>query len=181
MTQSTLEVAKKIVRKLRNAGYQAYFVGGSVRDMLLGRPIEEVDIATNASPTIVTTIFPDTLSIGAAFGIIAVKENGQLFEVATFRSDEDYEDGRHPNRVVFASMKDDAIRRDFTINGMYYDPFEEKLFDLVEGRADLERKIIRAIGHPKQRFLEDKLRILRAIRFAATLGFALDPQDFFLS
>lgn len=144
--------------------------------MLLGRPIEEVDIATNASPTIVTTIFPDTLSIGAAFGIIAVKENGQLFEVATFRSDEDYEDGRHPNRVVFASMKDDAIRRDFTINGMYYDPFEEKLFDLVEGRADLERKIIRAIGHPKQRFLEDKLRILRAIRFAATLGFALDPQ-----
>lgn len=176
MTQSTLEVAKKIVRKLRNAGYQAYFVGGSVRDMLLGRPIEEVDIATNASPTIITTIFPDTLSIGAAFGIIAVKENGQLFEVATFRSDEDYEDGRHPNRVVFASMKDDAIRRDFTINGMYYDPFEEKLFDLVEGRADLERKIIRAIGHPKQRFLEDKLRILRAIRFAATLGFALDPQ-----
>jgi tRNA nucleotidyltransferase/poly(A) polymerase len=176
MTQSTLETAKKIVQKLRNAGYQAYFVGGSVRDMLLDRPIEEVDIATNASPTIVTTIFPDTLSIGAAFGIIAVKENGQLFEVATFRSDEDYADGRHPNRVIFASMKDDAIRRDFTINGMYYDPFEEKLFDLVEGRADLERKVVRAIGHPKQRFLEDKLRILRAIRFAATLGFSLDPK-----
>lgn len=176
MTQSVLATAKRIVQKLRNAGYQAYFVGGSVRDMLLERPIEEVDIATNASPTIVTTIFPDTLSIGAAFGIIAVKENGQLFEVATFRCDEDYEDGRHPNRIVFASMKDDAIRRDFTINGMYYDPFEEKLFDLVEGQTDLKRKVIRAIGHPKQRFLEDKLRILRAIRFAATLGFSLDPQ-----
>ena len=172
MTQTVLATAKRIVQKLRNAGYQAYFVGGSVRDMLLERPIEEVDIATNASPTIVTTIFPDTLSIGAAFGIIAVKENGQLFEVATFRCDEDYEDGRHPNRIVFTSMKDDAIRRDFTINGMYYDPFEEKLFDLVEGQTYLKRMFFGAIGHPGQRCGEYKRRILRAVRFAGALGFS---------
>ncbi|WP_348663300.1 CCA tRNA nucleotidyltransferase [Chlamydia vaughanii] len=175
MTTIALEAAKKILTKLRNAGYQAYFVGGCVRDMLMGKPIEDIDIATNAPPVIVSTIFPDTLALGAAFGIIVVKESDRLFEVATFRSDENYEDGRHPERVVFSSMKEDALRRDFTINGMYYDPFEDKLFDLVEGRRDIEKGIIRAIGHPKLRFSEDKLRILRAIRFSASLGFSLDP------
>lgn len=175
MTTIALEAAKKILLKLRNAGYQAYFVGGCVRDMLMGKPIEEIDIATSAPPVIVSTIFPDTLALGAAFGIIVVKENNRLFEVATFRSDENYQDGRHPERVIFSSMKEDALRRDFTINGMYYDPFEEKLFDLVEGRRDLEKRVIRAIGHPKLRFSEDKLRILRAIRFSSSLGFTLDP------
>ncbi|WP_375793851.1 CCA tRNA nucleotidyltransferase [Chlamydia sp. 12-01] len=175
MTTIALEAAKKILLKLRNAGYQAYFVGGCVRDMLMGKPIEEIDIATSAPPVIVSTIFTDTLALGAAFGIIVVKEDNRLFEVATFRSDENYEDGRHPERVVFSSMKEDALRRDFTINGMYYDPFEEKLFDLVEGRRDLEKRVVRAIGHPKLRFAEDKLRILRAIRFSSSLGFALDP------
>lgn len=175
MTVLLIETAKKVLSRLRNAGYQAYFVGGCVRDMLMDLPIKEVDIATNASPTIVSTIFSDTIAIGAAFGIIVVKENNFLFEVATFRSDENYSDGRHPNRVVFSSMKEDCLRRDFTVNGMYYDPFEEKIFDLVEGRRDLEKRVIRAIGHPRLRFLEDKLRILRAIRFAATLGFTLDP------
>lgn len=175
MTTTALETAKKILLKLRNAGYQAYFVGGCVRDMLMGRPIEDIDIATNASPVIVSTIFPNTLALGAAFGIIVVKEDGRLFEVATFRNDENYEDGRHPQHVVFSSMKDDVLRRDFTINGMYYDPFEEKLFDLVEGQRDIEKQVIRAIGHPKLRFAEDKLRILRAIRFSAGLGFSLDP------
>ncbi|QXE26737.1 CCA tRNA nucleotidyltransferase [Chlamydia buteonis] len=175
MTTIALEAAKKILLKLRNAGYQAYFVGGCVRDMLMGKPIEEIDIATSAPPVIVSTIFPDTLALGAAFGIIVVKENNLLFEVATFRSDENYKDGRHPERVIFSSMKEDALRRDFTINGMYYDPFEEKLFDLVEGRRDLDKRVIRAIGHPKLRFSEDKLRILRAIRFSSSLGFTLDP------
>lgn len=175
MTTIALEAAKKILLKLRNSGYQAYFVGGCVRDMLMGKPIEDIDIATNAPPVIVSTIFTDTLSLGAAFGIIVVKENNRLFEVATFRSDENYEDGRHPERVVFSSMKEDALRRDFTINGMYYDPFEEKLFDLVEGRRDLEKRVVRAIGHPKLRFSEDKLRILRAVRFSSSLGFSLDP------
>lgn len=175
MTTSTLEVAKKVLSKLRNAGYQAYFVGGCVRDMLMGKPIQDIDIATNASPVIVSTIFPNTLALGAAFGIIVVKEDGRLFEVASFRNDGNYEDGRHPQRVVFSSMKEDVLRRDFTINGMYYDPFEEKLFDLVEGQKDIEKRVIRAIGHPKLRFSEDKLRILRAIRFSSSLGFALDP------
>lgn len=175
MTTSTLEVAKKVLSRLRNAGYQAYFVGGCVRDMLMGKPIQDIDIATNASPTIVSTIFPNTLALGAAFGIIVVKEDGRLFEVASFRSDGNYEDGRHPQHVVFSSMKEDVLRRDFTINGMYYDPFEEKLFDLVEGQKDIEKRVIRAIGHPKLRFSEDKLRILRAIRFSSSLGFALDP------
>ncbi|ANG65986.1 CCA tRNA nucleotidyltransferase [Chlamydia gallinacea] len=175
MTTSTLEVAKKVLSRLRNAGYQAYFVGGCVRDMLMGKPIQDIDIATNASPIIVSTIFPNTLALGAAFGIIVVKEDGRLFEVASFRSDGNYEDGRHPQHVVFSSMKEDVLRRDFTINGMYYDPFEEKLFDLVEGQKDIEKRVIRAIGHPKLRFSEDKLRILRAIRFSSSLGFALDP------
>ncbi|MBX6687335.1 CCA tRNA nucleotidyltransferase [Chlamydia gallinacea] len=175
MTTSTLEVAKKVLSRLRNAGYQAYFVGGCVRDMLMGKPIQDIDIATNASPVIVSTIFPNTLALGAAFGIIVVKEDGRLFEVASFRSDGNYEDGRHPQHVVFSSMKEDVLRRDFTINGMYYDPFEEKLFDLVEGQKDIEKRVIRAIGHPKLRFSEDKLRILRAIRFSSSLGFALDP------
>ncbi len=175
MTTSTLEVAKKVLSRLRNAGYQAYFVGGCVRDMLMGKPIQDIDIDTNASPIIVSTIFPNSLALGAAFGIIVVKEDGRLFEVASFRSDGNYEDGRHPQHVVFSSMKEDVLRRDFTINGMYYDPFEEKLFDLVEGQKDIEKRVIRAIGHPKLRFSEDKLRILRAIRFSSSLGFALDP------
>ncbi|EPP34690.1 poly A polymerase head domain protein [Chlamydia ibidis] len=175
MTSVALDSAKKILKKLHNAGYQAYFVGGCVRDMLLGKQAEEIDIATNAPPVIVSTIFPDTLSIGAAFGIIVVKDSGHLFEVATFRNDGGYADGRHPEKISFSSMKEDAVRRDFTINGMYYDPFTEKLFDLVEGRRDLEKGIVRAIGHPKLRFAEDKLRILRGIRFAASLGFSLDP------
>lgn len=176
MTTVALEIAKKILTHLRNAGYQAYFVGGCVRDMIMHLPINEIDIATDAPPVVVSALFPDTLSIGEAFGIIAVKERGRLFEVATFRCDQNYIDGRHPKQVIFSSMREDALRRDFTINGMYYDPFADQLFDFVEGRHDLEKKVIRAIGHPKLRFAEDKLRILRAIRFAATLGFSIEPS-----
>lgn len=175
MTTIAIEAAKKVLIKLRNAGYQAYFVGGCVRDMLMNRPLEDIDIATNASPTIVSTIFPDVISIGVAFGIIVVKQDGRLFEVATFRSDGEYKDGRHPDRIIFSSMREDALRRDFTVNGMYYDPFEDKVFDFVEGTRDIEKKVIRAIGHPRLRFSEDKLRILRAIRFSSSLGFTLDP------
>lgn len=176
MTTVALETAKKILQRLRNAGYQAYFVGGCVRDLVMNIPIHEVDIATDAPPVVISALFPDTLSIGEAFGIIVVKENGRLFEVATFRCDQDYIDGRHPNRVIFSSMREDALRRDFTINGMYYDPFEKRLFDLVEGQRDIEKRVIRAIGHPKLRFSEDKLRILRAIRFASSLDFSIDPN-----
>ncbi|ANH78641.1 CCA tRNA nucleotidyltransferase [Candidatus Chlamydia sanziniae] len=176
MTTITIEeTAKKVLVKLRNAGYQAYFVGGCVRDMLMGRPIEDIDIATNASPVIVSTIFPNALPLGIAFGILVVKQEERLFEVATFRNDGEYNDGRHPSHIVFASMKEDALRRDFTVNGMYYDPFEDKIFDFVEGTRDIEKKVIRAIGHPRLRFSEDKLRILRAVRFASTLEFSLDP------
>lgn len=175
MDVNALEAAKKVLVKLRNAGYQAYFVGGCVRDMLMGKPMVDIDIATDAPPVIVSTIFSDVISIGAAFGIIVVKLEGYLFEVATFRNDGQYIDGRHPQQVKFSSMREDALRRDFSINGIYYDPFEDKLFDFVEGIRDIEKKVIRAIGHPRLRFAEDKLRILRAIRFASSLEFTLDP------
>ncbi|WP_201456400.1 CCA tRNA nucleotidyltransferase [Chlamydia sp. 17-3921] len=175
MNTDAFKAAKNVLIKLRNAGYQAYLVGGCVRDMLMGRPITDIDIATNAPSIIVSTIFTDVITIGAAFGIIVVKQEGYLFEVATFRCDKEYEDGRHPKGIVFSSMREDALRRDFSVNGIYYDPFEDKIFDFVEGTQDIEKKVIRAIGHPRLRFAEDKLRILRAIRFSSSLGFTLDP------
>ncbi|WP_213358282.1 CCA tRNA nucleotidyltransferase [Chlamydiifrater phoenicopteri] len=176
MMSDRFESAKKIITVLKNADCEAFFVGGCVRDMIMGLPIGDIDIATNASPVLISTLFPDTIAIGAAFGIIVVKQDGALFEVATFRSDGSYSDGRHPDRIVFSSMKEDALRRDFTINGLFYDPFTDKIFDYVDGIKDIERKIIRAIGHPRVRFTEDKLRILRAARFSSRLGFSIEPS-----
>src|SRR3954466_15243157 len=169
------ETAREIVRKLRAAGHVAYFAGGCVRDLLRGEVPKDFDIATDARPETVQKIFPRTYAVGAHFGVIVVLENDFQFEVATFRSDGVYLDGRRPVEVHFASAEQDAARRDFTINGMFFDPEKEEVIDFVGGRADLERKLIRAIGDPAQRFAEDRLRMLRAIRFAAVLGFEIDP------
>ncbi len=166
--------ACNVLQKLRNAGYEAYFAGGCVRDMLLGLEPHDIDIATSALPQEVEKIFSRTVAVGAQFGVIIVLENEIEIQVATFRHDGSYSDGRHPNNVTFTNAEEDAKRRDFTINGLFYDPINEKVFDYVEGRDDLSKKIIRSIGNPHERFTEDKLRLLRAIRFATTLAFEIE-------
>jgi poly(A) polymerase len=168
------QTAREIVRKLRAAGYVAYYAGGCVRDLLSGQPSKDIDVATDARPEVVQKLFPRTYAVGAHFGVIVVLENGFQFEVATFRSDGAYLDGRHPVEVHFATAKEDAARRDFTINGMFFDPEKNEVTDFVGGRQDLERKLIRAIGDPAARFGEDRLRMLRAVRFATVLGFEID-------
>jgi poly(A) polymerase len=170
--------AAEIVRRLREAGHEAYWAGGCVRDELLGRIPADYDVATAAHPEIVRSLFGrrKTLAIGAAFGVITVlgpRDAGQV-EVATFRADADYTDGRHPAGVSFCSAREDARRRDFTINGMFLDPLSGEVHDFVGGREDLAAGVIRAIGVPAQRFAEDHLRMLRAVRFAAGFDFALD-------
>ena len=167
--------AIKVLQKLRNHGYQAYFAGGCVRDMLLGVEPHDYDIATDALPEAIQKIFSRTIPVGAQFGVIIVLEEETEIQVATFRHDGTYSDGRHPNHVLFTNATEDAKRRDFTINGLFYDPITKEILDYVEGGHDLSLKIIRAIGHPKERFQEDKLRLLRAIRFATTLAFEIDP------
>lgn len=171
--------ALKVVRRLRQAGFEAYWAGGCVRDRLLGRTPVDYDVATAALPEQIRRVFGyrRTLAVGAAFGVITVvgpKEAGTI-EVATFRRDTTYSDGRHPDSVIFATAREDALRRDFTINGLFYDPLEDRVIDFVEGQQDLRRRVIRAIGDPRCRFEEDKLRMLRAIRFAAAFDFRLDP------
>src|SRR3954466_12596488 len=169
------ETAREIVRKLRAAGQVAYYAGGCVRDLLRGEVPKDIDVATDARPETVQKIFPRTYAVGAHFGVIVVLENDFQFEVATFRSDGVYLDGRRPVEVHFASAEQDAARRDFTINGMFFDPEKEEVIDFVGGREDLERKLIRAIGDPSQRFAEDRLRMLRAVRFATVLEYEIDP------
>ena len=168
--------AHDIVRRLRAAGHVAYYAGGSVRDLLRGQVPKDIDVATDARPEAVQKLFPRTYAVGAHFGVIVVLENGFQFEVATFRSDGAYLDGRRPVEVHFASAEEDAARRDFTINGMFFDPEAGEVIDFVNGRADLEARLIRAIGDPVQRFAEDRLRILRAVRFATVLGFEINPS-----
>ncbi|HEY2144320.1 MAG TPA: CCA tRNA nucleotidyltransferase [Candidatus Udaeobacter sp.] len=165
------KVALKVAARLRQSGHIAYFAGGCVRDMVRGLIPKDYDIVTDARPEAVQSLFPHTFAVGAHFGVIIVLENGFQFEVATFRSDEAYIDGRHPTAVHFSSPEEDAQRRDFTINGMFYDPVAEKVIDLVGGRADINGKLVRAIGDPAQRFAEDRLRMLRAVRFATVLGY----------
>src|SRR5438045_3816445 len=166
--------ARSIARRLCDAGHVAYFAGGSVRDFVRGQHPRGIDSATAARPEAVQKMFSRTYAVGAHFGVIVVLENGFQFEVATFRSDGAYIDGRHPVEVHFASAEEDAARRDFTINGMFFDPEKEEVIDFVGGRGDLERRLIRAIGDPAQRFAEDRLRMLRAVRFATVLGFEID-------
>src|SRR6185295_12914972 len=174
--QSPMEVtACRLVARLREAGHVAYFAGGCVRDLVRGDTPKDFDVATSARPEEVQKIFSRTYAVGAHFGVIVVLENGFQYEVATFRSDGAYLDGRRPVAVHFSSAEEDARRRDFTINGMFFDPAADEVIDFVGGREDLDAKIIRAIGDPGARFAEDRLRMLRAVRFATVLGFAIEP------
>jgi poly(A) polymerase len=166
--------ARAVAMRLRGHGQIAYFAGGCVRDIVRGQTPKDFDIATDARPGKVQEIFPRTFAVGAHFGVIVVLENGFQFEVATFRSDGVYLDGRRPSAVHFSSPEADAKRRDFTINGMFYDPVAEQIIDFVGGRTDLEEKLVRAIGDPAERFAEDRLRMLRAVRFATVLDYQID-------
>lgn len=169
------ETAYCIVKKLQDNGFIAYFTGGWVRDFLMNHPSDDIDIATNATVENIQKIFPKTIPVGIQFGIVIVVENEHQFEIATFRKDHGYEDGRRPMGFEHSTPEEDAQRRDFTINGMFYDPLTQTLFDFVNGQQDLEKKIIRAIGNPHQRFLEDRLRMIRAIRYACRFHFTIDP------
>lgn len=168
------KIARSIVSRLVDAGHIALFAGGCVRDQLLCRECHDIDIATSATPEQVQALFARTVTVGAQFGVVVVVERGMEFQVATFRADGIYIDGRRPKSVEFSTPERDAARRDFTVNGLFFDPLSEEIIDFVGGREDLDRGIIRAIGEPADRFREDKLRLLRAIRFAATLGFEID-------
>ena len=168
--------AVRIVGALQDGGYRTMMAGGCVRDMLLGRKPKDYDIATEARPRKVNQFFDRTVEVGRQFGVMRVLLDGREYEVATFRSESDYTDGRHPDRVEFCAPKKDAQRRDFTINGMFWDPVREEVIDHVGGREDLRRGIVRTIGEPRDRFREDHLRLLRAIRFAARLGFELEHE-----
>ena len=161
-------------QRLHAAGYEAVFAGGAIRDLLLGRPAKDVDIATNAHPDAVAAIFPGAKFIGKSFGVTLVPVQGHWFEVATFRRDLGSRDGRRPESVAFATAEEDASRRDFTINGLFYDPVRQRLIDHVGGRSDLEMRNIQAIGSPSERFREDHLRMLRAVRFASVLDFEIE-------
>jgi len=170
------KVAREVAARLRESGHVAYFAGGCVRDMVRGLAPKDYDIVTDARPEAVQKLFPRTYAVGAHFGVIIVLENGFQFEVATFRSDDAYIDGRHPSAVHFSSPEEDAQRRDFTVNGMFYDPVADKLIDLVGGCADIDAKLVRAIGDPARRFAEDRLRMLRAVRFATVLDYQIDKK-----
>jgi poly(A) polymerase len=164
-----------IVNRLRHEGFEAYLAGGCVRDMLLGKAPQDYDITTNARPEQIEKIFAETIPVGVQFGVILVRIDGQQFEVASFRYDGPYLDGRHPSQVRYGSLEEDIRRRDFTINGMVYDPLDDRIIDLVGGQADLERRCVRAIGAARERFAEDRLRMIRAVRFAASLNFDIEP------
>lgn len=171
------ERAAGVVRHLREQGHQAYLVGGCVRDLLLAREPADYDVATDAQPDTVLRLFPGALAVGAQFGVVLVVEEGEQIAVATFRNDGPYRDGRHPQQVSYSrDPREDVLRRDFTINGLLYDPFEKRILDYVGGEADLRAGIIRTIGNPDQRFAEDRLRLLRAMRFAARFGFRIEAE-----
>ncbi len=168
--------ARFIIDTLTKAGYIAYYAGGWVRDLLLQHESDDIDIATNAPPETIQALFPHTVPLGIAFGIVLVIVEHHQYEVATFRRDVDYADGRRPTKIEFATAIEDAKRRDFTINGMFYDPLQNQILDYVEGQADLKKKIIRAIGNPHERIKEDRLRMIRAIRLACRFNFTIEPQ-----
>jgi poly(A) polymerase len=170
--------ATEIVRRLQQAGFEAYWVGGCVRDLLLGREPEDYDIATSATPAQIEALFPRTVPVGRQFGVVLIIDGGQQFQAATFRAESDYQDGRHPKNVTFSSPQADALRRDFTVNGLFYDPIPGGTYDWVGGTADIKGKVLRTIGEPEERFSEDHLRLLRAVRLAAQLDFRIEPQTF---
>lgn len=176
MSVSQKTVATSIVARLQEAGHVAYFAGGCVRDAWRGIEPHDFDVATSARPEEVQQLFPHNVAVGAHFGVVIVLEGGFSFEVATFRSDDAYVDGRRPVSVRFTSPREDAERRDFTVNAMFFDPVADALIDFVSGREDLKRRILRAVGDPAKRFDEDKLRLLRAVRFATVLGFEIEEK-----
>jgi putative nucleotidyltransferase with HDIG domain len=167
--------ATSLARRLKKAGHTAYFAGGCVRDRILGKTPKDYDIATSATPAQVTDLFPGSNEVGAHFGVVIAKEHGHHVEIATFRTDGSYRDGRRPDTVTFSTPEEDAKRRDFTINGLFEEPESGEVIDFVGGRDDLTAGILRAIGNPADRFHEDALRLMRAIRFATTLGFEIEP------
>lgn len=168
--------ATRLVERLRAAGHEALFAGGCVRDRLLEKEAHDIDIATSARPEEIQKLFPRTVAVGAQFGVIVVLEDGGEFQVATFRSDGAYRDGRHPESVAFTNAEGDARRRDFTVNGLFFDPLTRQILDFVGGEADLRAGILRSIGDPHARFAEDKLRLIRCVRFAASLGFEIEAE-----
>jgi poly(A) polymerase len=170
--------ATAVVRRLRSAGFEVYWVGGCVRDIEMGRIPHDYDIVTDARPEQVTALFADALPVGARFGVVIVPMDGHQYEVATFRTEGPYLDGRRPSLVTFVDAASDVRRRDFTINGLLYDPLEGHTHDFVGGRADIAARIVRTIGNPEARFAEDHLRMLRALRLAAELGFEIEPETF---
>ena len=176
MTAHTRQQSLDILRTLRAAGHTSYWAGGCVRDLLLDRTPKDYDIATAARPEEILGLFDKTLAVGQAFGVITVVIGKHPHEVATFRRDLDYHDGRHPEGVTFSEPEEDARRRDFTVNGLFYDPETEQILDFVNGQEDVQHKVIRAIGNPHDRFEEDALRMLRAVRLAATLEFSIEEQ-----
>jgi len=176
--KSSRELALDIVRRLQRAGFPAFWVGGCVRDFLLGREPGDYDIVTSALPEQVEQLFKRTVPVGRKFGVMVIIEGGRQFQVATFRAEADYKDGRHPERVAFGDAEADARRRDFTVNGLFYDPVRRELHDWVGGEVDLRSKIIRTIGLPAERFAEDHLRLLRAVRLAAQLDFSIEARTF---
>jgi poly(A) polymerase len=176
---SAARLARRIIEQLKAHGSVAYLVGGCVRDLLLGREPQDYDVATDARPEQVLELFPRAQLVGAHFGVVLVREEAAEVEVATFRSDHAYQDGRHPAAVEFETdPRQDVLRRDFTINALLLDPETQQVLDFVGGRADLEAGLVRAIGDPEARFQEDHLRLLRAIRFAARLGFQIESGTF---
>jgi tRNA nucleotidyltransferase/poly(A) polymerase len=177
-TDSLKTTAREIVAQLQQAGFAAFWVGGCVRDFLLGREPQDFDVATDAKPEQVEKLFKKIIPVGKKFGVIIVVESGHQFQVATFRAEADYQDGRRPEKVVFANAEADALRRDFTVNGLFYDPLTKQIHDWVGGEKDLRAKIIRTIGAPEERFGEDHLRLLRAVRFAAQLNFKIESKTF---
>ena len=177
-TDSLKAGALGLTKRLVKAGFEAYWVGGCVRDARLGQAPSDYDIATDATPDEIERLFHKTIPVGKQFGVMMVLEDGHEYQVATFRAEGGYTDGRRPGSVRFTNAREDALRRDFTINGLFYDPLADELHDWVGGEADLENRRIRTIGDPAERFGEDRLRLLRAVRFAAQLGFEIEPGTF---
>ena len=173
------ELANSVCDTLTSHGYQAFLVGGCVRDLMLGRDPADYDVSTDAPPEEVLRLFPGSLAVGAQFGVVLARNGGEKVEVATFRKEVGYSDGRHPDKVIYTSTAEqDVSRRDFTINGLLMRHDTNEVLDYVGGEADLSSGIIRAIGEPDRRFTEDKLRMLRAVRFAARFGYAIEPATF---
>ena len=171
-----LATAKRLMQELKSHGHQALFNGGCVRDRLRGKTPKDYDIATSATPEQVQKLFPRTVLVGAQFGVVVVVDGEENYEIATFRSESNYRDGRHPENVQFSTIEEDVKRRDFTVNGLYWDGESKDAVDLVGGQKDLQARLIRAIGEPSERFLEDHLRLLRAVRFAVQLGFEIEEK-----